>query len=80
MNNNPNKSQSKTQNFMLLEYLNKGNRITGLKALSLFGTLHLPRRILDLSSGVYDGEKKEIKRQWIKLKNKKRVMEYWISG
>lgn len=73
MNNNANEKQSQTQTGMILNYLNMGNRITALEALTLFGCMRLQARIFELVERGYN-----IGRQFIILENGKRVMQYWI--
>lgn len=73
-NNNPNKKDSVSQNKMILEYLNKGGRITPLGALNLFGSLRLSGRIYDLRKrGV------EIESKFVELPSGKKVKEYFIN-
>jgi hypothetical protein len=64
-----------SQNEQIKNWLfdNVNQSITGLEALEKFGTMCLPRRILDLKeTGV------PVSDQFIKLPNGKRVKEYWI--
>ena len=64
-----------SQNVQIKNWLfdNVNQSITGLEALEKFGTMCLPRRILDLKeTGV------PVSDQFIKLPNGKRVKEYWI--
>lgn len=64
-----------SQNQQIKSWLfdNVNQSITGLEALEKFGTMCLPRRILDLKeTGV------PISGDFIKLENGKRVKEYWI--
>ena len=67
-NYNPNKTSTDTQTRAILAYLKTGQRLTGLKALQLFGCMRLPSRIHDLT----------VKNRFITLANNKRVKEYWI--
>lgn len=62
----------------IYKYLKRGNKLTGLKALRLFGCMCLPRRITDIYEdyGVYAD------REMIKVKSGngfKRVMEYQLK-
>lgn len=72
-NNNPNKTDTDSQNKAILAYLKSGKRLTQLMALELFGCMRLPSRIHDIKkNGV------NIKDQFIVLTSGKRVKEYWI--
>jgi len=73
MNNNKNKKESLSQCDMILSYLEEGNHITALEALRLFGCFRLSSRIWDLRQrGV------EIKKEWVTLKNGKKVMSFFL--
>ena len=48
MNDNPNIESSESQNKRILDYLKKGNRLTSLEALSMFGCMRLASRISDI--------------------------------
>lgn len=73
MNNNPNKKATDSQNRAILAYLKSGHRLTQLQAIEMFGCMRLPSRIHDIKKAGVD-----IKDQFIKLMNGKRVKEYWI--
>ena len=73
MNNNLNEKESLSQCDMILNYLQAGNRITSLEALRLFGCFRLSSRIWDLKQrGI------EIKKEWITLKNGKKIMSFFL--
>lgn len=55
----------------ILEYMRRGNTITGLEALNLFGCFRLPARISDLRKVGHI-----ISSKMIKLANGKRVAQY----
>ena len=74
VNDNPNEVSCASQKSRILAYLKKGNRITSLEALHLFGCLRLASRIADLRKD------NEIKDQFIKLSNGKRVKQYYIES
>ena len=63
-----------TQNARILHHLNQGKSITFWGAVSDFGVMHLPRRILDLKQAGH-----VISDQWVKGENGKRFKEYWIA-
>ena len=64
-----------SQNKMIKKFLEDGNSITGLDALNRFQCNRLASRICDLKdSGM------SIDSQFIKLKNGKRVKEYWMAN
>lgn len=73
VNDNPNEVSCASQKARILAYLQKGNRITSLEALHLFGCLRLASRIADLRKD------NEIKDQFVKLSNGKRVKQYYIE-
>jgi len=73
MNNNLNEKESLSQCDMILNYLQAGNRITSLEALRLFGCFRLSSRIWDLKQrGI------EIKKEWVKTKNGKKIMSFFL--
>lgn len=55
----------------ILDYMQKGNSITGIEALNLFGCFRLPARIADLREVGH-----RISSKFITLNNGKRVKEY----
>lgn len=57
----------------ILEYMQKGNSITGIEALDLFGCFRLPARIADLKKVGHI-----ITSKIIKLANGKRVAQYTL--
>jgi len=63
-----------TQCARILHHMKQGKRITFAQAFSMFGVMHLPRRILDLKqSGV------KISDRFIETPSGKRVKEYWLG-
>lgn len=62
-----------TQNNNILRYLQGGGRLTGLKALQLFGCIYLPARIYDLRQKHYS-----ISSERTKLHNGKIVNTYFL--
>lgn len=57
----------------ILDYMSKGNTITGIEALNLFGCFRLPARIADLKKVGH-----KIKSEMVKLANGKRVAQYTL--
>jgi hypothetical protein len=57
----------------ILDYMSKGNTITGIEALNLFGCFRLPARIADLKKVGH-----QIKSEMVKLNNGKRVAQYTL--
>jgi len=69
---------SSSQNAAILSYLKSGRSLTGLEALSRFGTSRLAARIHDLKTDErYGGPKIEARRVEM---NGKRVAEYRMAG
>ena len=67
------KNERESQEKMILAWMLNGRSITGLEALNMFGCFRLPARINDIErKGI------QIKSQFIKLENGKRVKRYWI--
>ena len=69
---------TESQNARIYAYLKRGRKLTGLKAIKMFGCMCLPRRISDIYEdyGVYAD------REFIKVKSgngTKRVMEYQLK-
>lgn len=62
-----------SQSNAILEYMQKGNSITGIEALDLFGCFRLPARIADLKKVGHI-----ITSKMIKLANGKRVAQYTL--
>lgn len=71
MNENPNESESRSQNKLLLAHLKTGASITGIEALKLYGCFRLPSRICDLKEMGY-----RITSKFIKTPSGKRVKQY----
>jgi hypothetical protein len=67
------KTETHSQNKMILAYMMGGKRITALEALNLFGCLRLASRINDLRNQGFI-----IQKQMIKTESEKHVMQYWI--
>jgi hypothetical protein len=67
------KTETQSQNKMILAYMMRGKRITALEALNLFGCLRLASRINDLRNKGFI-----IQKQMIKTESDKYVMQYWI--
>ena len=75
MNDNPNIESSESQNKMILDYLMKGNRLTSLEALSMFGCMRLASRISDIRKNHPDIN---IVVDRIETATKKKVAQYYI--
>jgi hypothetical protein len=67
------KTETQSQNKMILAYMMGGKRITALEALNLFGCLRLASRINDLRNQGFI-----IQKQMVKTESDKHVMQYWI--
>ena len=74
MNYNPNKQQSASQNEQIKAALERGETLTALDALKRFGCFRLTSRIWDLSQ-----RGMQIKKEWVKLPNGKKVMAYRLA-
>jgi hypothetical protein len=61
-----------TQTQQILNHLEKGNKLTALEALQLFGCFRLAARVQELRDVGRD-----IKSQLVKI-NGKRIAEYWL--
>jgi hypothetical protein len=61
-----------TQTQQILKHLEKGNKLTSLEALQLFGCFRLAARVQELRDVGRD-----IKSQLVKI-NGKRIAEYWL--
>lgn len=70
-NVNDNKESSATQCAMILEWMDKGNPITSLQALDMFGCMRLASRIYDLRERGFT-----IKKERITLHSGKIVTQY----
>lgn len=66
-------NESKSQNDAILQYLQRGGKVTSLSALSLFGCLRLSGRAFDLRRAGFD-----VRDRWIETTSGKRVKEYYI--
>lgn len=73
-NLNPNESEARSQNKLLLAHLKTGASITGIEALKLYGCFRLPSRICDLKEMGY-----AIISEFVKLPNGKRVKRYRLA-
>ena len=70
-NINDNNTSSASQNAMILEWMDKGNTITSLQALDMFGCLRLASRIFDLRERGHN-----IKKEKVTLPSGKMVTRY----
>ena len=75
MNDNPNIESSESQNKRILDYLKKGNRLTSLEALKMFGCMRLASRISDIRKNHPDIN---IVVDRIETSNKKKVAQYYV--
>lgn len=73
-NVNENALTSESQCAMIREWLEQGNTITSLEALTKFGCMRLASRVFDLRERGLDVQKRTIT-----LGNGKRVCEYYIN-
>ena len=73
-NINENELRCFSQERKILYYMLRGNHITGIEALELFGCFRLPARIADIRKRGFT-----VNSQSITLKNGKRVKDYWIE-
>lgn len=64
-----------TQNANILAYLKEGHTLTGLEALTRFGCIHLPRRILDLKERGH-----KIADRWVKDERTGKRFKEWFLG
>ena len=77
-NQNPNSSTSNSQRAQIADYLNRGNFITSIMALNLFGCARLASRIDELrQSGM------PIETHWMAIRNRNgktvRIAEYRLA-
>lgn len=72
-NVNENEEQCTSQAKRILAYLKKGNRITPIEALNMFGSFRLGARIADIKDMGYD-----IKSKFVETDTGKRVKCYWL--
>ena len=75
MNDNPNIESSESQNKRILDYLKKGNRLTSLEALNMFGCMRLASRISDIRKNHPDIN---IVVDRIETETKKKVAQYYV--
>ena len=75
MNDNPNIESSESQNKRILDYLKKGNRLTSLEALKMFGCMRLASRISDIRKNHPDIN---IVVDRIETETKKKVAQYYV--
>ena len=75
MNDNPNIESSESQNKRILDYLKKGNRLTSLEALKMFGCMRLASRISDIRKNHPDIN---IVVDRIETASKKKVAQYYV--
>ena len=75
MNDNPNIESSESQNKRILDYLMKGNRLTSLEALKMFGCMRLASRISDIRKNHPDIN---IVVDRIETATKKKVAQYYV--
>lgn len=75
MNDNSNIESSESQNKKILDYLKKGNRLTSLEALNMFGCMRLASRISDIRKNHPDIN---IVVDRIETATKKKVAQYYI--
>lgn len=73
MNDNLNLESCESQNKRILAYLEDGNRVTGLEAISLFGCIRLAARISELRSQGHN-----IRKETITTPTGKRIAQYFI--
>ena len=75
MYDNPNIESSESQNKRILDYLMKGNRLTSLEALKMFGCMRLASRISDIRKKHPDIN---IVVDRIETATKKKVAQYYV--
>ena len=72
-NINLNEETSQSQESKILDYMLRGNRITGMEALNLCGCWRLPARIADIVKRGFP-----VQSEYITTDTGKRVKSYWI--
>ena len=72
-NFNPNEEASQSQASKILDHMLRGNRITGIDALRLFGCFRLPARIADIVKRGFP-----VQSEFVVTTTGKRVKAYWI--
>ena len=75
MNDNSNIESSESQNKKILDYLKKGNRLTSVAALNIFGCMRLASRISDIRKNHPDIN---IVVDMIETETKKKVAQYYV--
>ena len=73
MNNNENKTTSKSQTDRILEYMLTGKSITPLEALDMFGCFRLGARIADIKARGY-----LVYSEFITTDTQKKVKRYYL--
>ena len=63
------------QHFLIIEYLKQGHTLTPIEAIKVAGSMKLSTRIGELRKLGYD-----IKDEWLKLENGKKVKSYWLAA
>lgn len=63
------------QHFLIIEYLKQCHTLTPLEAIKVAGTMKLSSRVGELKKLGYD-----IKDEWLKLENGKKVKRYWLNS
>ena len=63
------------QHFLIIAYLKQGHTLTPLEAIKVAGSMKLSTRIGELRKLGYD-----IKDEWLKLENGKKVKRYWLGN
>jgi hypothetical protein len=63
------------QHFLIIEYLKQGHTLTPLEAIKVAGSMKLSTRVGELRKLGYD-----IKDEWLKLENGKKVKKYWLNS
>jgi len=72
-NTNANEASSISQENKILDYMLRGNRITGIDALNFFGCFRLPARIADIRKRGFN-----VQSEMVLTGTGKRVKAYWI--
>jgi hypothetical protein len=71
MNINDNEQSCNTQNAKIIDYMEKGNKITQIEALNLFGCFRLASRIHDIRSMGYN-----VKAEKVTTHTGKKICQY----
>ena len=72
-NINSNEESCMSQERKILNYMLRGNKITGIEALEFFGSFRLPARIADIKRRGHN-----VQSGFITTPSGKRVKAYWI--